>query len=69
MKVKDAEIILKWDDGRTTTIGTLSVDCDKNRLKYKCGGRWRQRLGWELVREGFRIMLPRRKWKTEVGQG
>ena len=69
MKVKDAEIILKWDDGRTTTIGTLNVDCDKNSLKYKRSGRWRQRLGWELVREGFRIMLPQRKWKTEVGQG
>lgn len=69
MKVIGAKIILKWGDGRTTTIGTLDVDFDKNSLKYKWSGRWRQRLGWEIVREGFRIMFPFRKWKEETGKG
>lgn len=68
MKVNSAEVILKWDNGRTVKMGTLDIEytTDENDLKYKNRIKLRQRLGWELVRAGFRVMFPFREWKTET---
>lgn len=62
MNVAKADITLTWDDGRKVHMGTISIDAEKNG--FKCVTKYRQRLGWELVRKGFWIMFPFRKWKT-----
>lgn len=62
MIVCNAKVILTWDNGRTVEVGTISVETNKAGMKGKAG-HLRQRIGWELVRKGFAIMLPKRKWK------
>ncbi len=63
MKIAKVDILLTWNDSRTVHIGTLDIEADKTGLKTS--GRFRQQLGWELVRKGFAIMLPGKKWKLE----
>lgn len=62
MIVCNAKVILSWDNGRTVKIGTITVGTNKSAMKGKTT-LLRQRIGWELVRKGFAIMLPKRKWK------
>ena len=62
--VYNAELFLKWDDGKTAKIGTVSVECDKDGMKTQGLKHLRQRFGWEMVRAGFRMMLPGREWCT-----
>ena len=62
MTVCNAKVILSWDNGRTVKIGTITVGTNKSAMKGKTT-LLRQRIGWELVRKGFAIMLPKRKWK------
>lgn len=64
--VCDAELVLKWDNGRTSKIGTVSVEFDKDGMKAKGLKHLRQRFGWEMVRAGFRIMLPGREWAMDA---
>ena len=68
MKVDGAEVVLIWDDGRRTKLGTINITADSEinpRMRHI-----RQRIGWEFVRKGFRIMFPWRKWyeSTESGE-
>lgn len=58
----NAKVILMWDNGRTVEVGTISVEINKSEMKGKAT-HIRQRIGWELVRKGFTIMLPKCKWK------
>ena len=63
MTISNAKLILSWDNGRTIEVGTITVET--NNLEMKCKATHiRQRIGWELVRTGFAIMLPKRKWKV-----
>ena len=62
MIVCNAKVILSWDNGRTVEIGTITAETNKSAMKGKTT-LLRQRIGWELVRKGFAIMLPKRKWK------
>ena len=62
MIVCGAKVILAWDNGRTVEIGTISVETNKSGIKGKAT-HLRQKIGWELVRKGFAIMLPKRKRK------
>ena len=64
MKVAKADITLTWNDGRTVHIGTLDIEADKTG--FKTTGRFRQRLGWELVRKGFHIMFPSKNGKQNT---
>ena len=58
----NAKVILMWDNGRTVEVGTISVETNKSGMKV-IATHIRQRIGWELVRTGFAIMLPKRKRK------
>lgn len=62
MIVCSAKVILSWDNGRTIEVGTITVETNNSAMKGKAT-HIRQRIGWELVRKGFAIMLPKRKWK------
>lgn len=62
MTINNAKVILSWDNGRTVEVGTISIETNKSGMKGKTT-HLRQRIGWELVRKGFAIMLPKRKWK------
>ena len=66
VKVASAKVTLTWEDGRTVEIGTLDIEAEKKG--YKSNMRFMQRLGWELVRKGFWIMFPWRKWKMNQSQ-
>ena len=59
----NAKVILMWDNGRTVEVGTISVEINKSGMKG-IATHIRQRIGWELVRTGFAIMLPKRKRKV-----
>lgn len=63
--VWNAKIFLEWDNGRRAEVGTMTIEstekCTKFRSKVKAS---RQRIGWEFVRMGMRIMFPGRKWVT-----
>ena len=62
MIVCSAKLILSWDNGRTVEVGTISVEINKSEMKGKAT-HIRQRIGWELIRTGFAVMLPKRKWE------
>ena len=61
--VDEAAIILTWSDGRRVKLGSIKFEATKDG--FKVTQKFRQILGWELVRKGFRLMLPRRKMKGE----
>jgi len=65
MRIDNAKIILKWSNGKTVELGTLEITADeKAESKANARIRWlRQRIGWELVRKGFWLMFPWRKWE------
>lgn len=64
----NAKVVVQWDDGRVTQIGTIEVQPDKKGTKAGvCVRVFRCRLGWDLIRTGMRIMLGRRQWKQENG--
>lgn len=62
MTICSAKLILSWDNGRTIELATITVGTNNSAMKGKAT-HIRQRIGWELVRKGFAIMLPKRKWK------
>lgn len=62
MLIDNAEIILKWSNGKTVRIGTLDMEADKSGMMQAKMKHVFQRLGWELVRKGFAIMFHGRKW-------
>jgi hypothetical protein len=72
-----AKIQLKWDNGRVADMGTLKIRSEQKGTVLKTNIRiFRKRLGWELVRMGFRLMFPGRKWvhsydrsKESAGEG
>ncbi len=64
--VKEARLVLIWNDGHRVDMGTLTVSADEKEAHVKGMRRIRQRMGWELIRTGFRIMLPGREWRTDV---
>lgn len=60
--ISEAKIILKWDNGVQTEIGTLSMEQaekTENRTKVNVS---RQRIGWNLVRVGMKLMFPKINW-------
>ena len=65
MKIAGAEVILEWGNGKRVKLGTLDITADSAaESKANVRMRWyRQRIGWDLVRMGFWIMFPWRKWK------
>ena len=65
MRISNAKVILKWSNGKTVELGTLEITADeKAESKVSVRIRWlRQRIGWELVRKGFWLMFPWRKWE------
>ena len=65
MKIAGAEVVLEWSNGKRVKMGTLDITADSvAESKASMRMRWyRQRIGWDLVRMGFRIMFPWRKWK------
>ena len=65
MLINNAEVILKWSNGKTTRIGTIDITADKNGMMQAKMKHIFQRLGWELVRKGFALMFHGRKWKEE----
>lgn len=67
MRIDNAKVILKWSNGKTVELGTLEITADaKAEMNASTRIRWlRQRLGWELVRKGFWLMFPWRKWTQQ----
>lgn len=68
MILKRADVFLEWEDGRTVKLGTIDLEYEKDeaKLKYKNRIKLRQRIGWELVRAGFKVIFPFRTWKMET---
>ena len=67
MRIDNAKVILKWSNGKAVELGTLEITADETaESKANARIRWlRQRLGWELVRKGFWLMFPWRKWEIQ----
>lgn len=65
MRIDNARVILEWSNGKTVELGTLEITAS-SEAETSVSSRMRllrQRLGWELVRKGFWLMFPWRKWK------
>ena len=62
MKICEAKIFLKWDNGKSQEVGTMTIEADKGQMKSKTS-HFQQRIGWEFIRIGFGLMLPGRKWR------
>lgn len=67
MLIDNAEVILKWSNGKTVCIGTIDMEADKDGMLKAKVKHVQQRLGWELVRKGFSLMFMGRKWKETHG--
>lgn len=67
MRIDNAKVILEWSNGKTVELGTLGITADAEaETKVSARMRWlRQRLGWELIRKGFWLMFPWRKWTQQ----
>lgn len=64
--IEDAKVELTWSDGRKAKMGTLHIESDKDGLGYKVRTKIsRQRIGWEFVRFGMRVMFGGRTWETK----
>lgn len=63
MIISNAKVILAWENGKVTEIGSIEITTDKGSMKAKTT-HLRQRIGWELVRKGFALMFQHRKWKA-----
>ncbi len=65
--MKQAEIFMEWDDGEVRKICTLELMMNEDELKLSEENmqRIRRRLGWEIIREGARILL----WKAHFVEG
>ncbi len=65
--VTGGKVVLVWDDGKTVVLGTVGIDYGKTEatMTVKTARRFRQRIGWELVRMGFREMFPKMKWSMK----
>ena len=63
--VKEARLELVWSDGHRVDMGTLTIDAKEKEVRLIGMRRIRQRIGWELVRTGVRIMMPWKKWRTD----
>ena len=61
--LKNARVYLEWDDGRRVEMGTLNLEGNKSGAVMSWVPKSRQRIGWDLVRLGMRMMFPGRKWK------
>ena len=59
--VDEAEIMLTWSNGRKVQLGSIKLEATKDGATVT--QKFRQILGWELVRKGFGLMFPKRKWK------
>ena len=68
--VTGGKVVLVWDDGKTVELGTVGIDYGKTEatMTVKTARRFRQRVGWDIVRLGFMCMLPGRKWRMKVGE-
>lgn len=66
MLVKSARIEMTWEDGQRVYLGTVGID-ENGKPAAKCK-HMRQRIGWDLVRIGFRCMMPGKKWRMNVGE-
>lgn len=64
MQIDNAEVILKWSNGKTVCIGTIDMEADKDGMIRAKVKHVQQRLGWELVRKGFALMFHGRNWKV-----
>lgn len=64
--VKEARLEIVWDDGHRADMGTLTIDANEKEVRLIGMWKIRQRIGWELVRTGFRIMMPGRAWWTKI---
>ena len=63
MEITNAKVILKWDNGRSVEIGTLDIESEEKGTRLTAKARVAgKKFGWEIVRLGFRIMFPGRKW-------
>lgn len=61
--LKNARVYLGWDDGERVEMGTLKLEGNKDGAVMSWIPKSRQRIGWDLVRIGMRMMFPGRKWK------
>ena len=68
--VTGGKVVLVWDDGQTVELGTVGINYGKTTatMKVTKAKRFRQRIGWEMVRNGFRCMMPGKKWRMKVGE-
>ena len=66
--VTSGKIFLEWEDGQTVELGTVGVDWKKDGavLNVRRAIGFRQRVGWDLIRMGFRCMMPGRQWRLKV---
>jgi len=69
MEPVNARVVLEWSDGRKVEIGTVEMRSEEKGTKLSSTVRMNmKRFGWEIVRLGFRVMFPRRKWVTGYGR-
>ena len=69
MKIDGAKVVLVWSNGRTVELGTLAIETNVKETGIGARARLlRQKIGWELIRKGFWIMFPWRKWEMQEGR-
>ncbi len=57
---KQADIFIKWDDGETRRICSLKLLINTEAEAKLTQGNMntiKRKLGWEIIREGFRILV------------
>ena len=57
------KIIMRWENGREVEIGSIDIASENKGTQLTSRTHVSgTRFGWEIVRLGFRIMFPGRKW-------
>ena len=66
--VTGGKIRLEWSDGCIVELGTVDIHYgfQETKVKVTPAKRFRMKVGWDIVRMGFRCMMPGREWKLDV---
>lgn len=61
MRMPEADIFMRWDDGKIVRIGKLSTEqtVDK-KARIKCCNLYRG-LGWAFIKTGIHMMFTRKQ--------
>ena len=65
MILSRAYVLLRWNNGETINIGTIEISADETKIEKGKFKNINRKIGWEMVKRGFALMLMKKQTATE----